>query len=362
MRRFATILILLLVPALAWGTTYSVGYVSPAGAVYQGSGIWSYNGYSYTRALVPGYYSGCNYVPSYYQYTQVYPSTTASVTAATPGWRGKLLDLATQRDKFEGRIREGAFEQAYFLQGVKALGLEGNFTWQGYGMTPPYGALASVGYGTGAYGARAAYGNLQYSSAGIQGNTLYGYSYGSVADLYGDKNLALLLQQVGRTTDQAQQLAGQAATDLTALATQEGQNRAKIAEIFAKQEAVKSYLAALQGNGAKITTQIQSFKVVPGTNGKLDVQKVDPQQPQQGTSPDVEAAWLASATNRCAQCHSAKGKKMEAGLDIFTYPQMDVSHKRIVVGRLLRPSGDPQLMPKGGPPLPDDELIVWLSR
>ena len=64
-----------------------------------------------------------------------------------------------------------------------------------------------------------------------QGTTVYGYS--TVAESYGNVDLGLLYNQAARLTDQAQQLAGQAATDFQSLVQAEGQNRAEVAKIIA---------------------------------------------------------------------------------------------------------------------------------
>ncbi len=78
-----------------------------------------------------------------------------------------------------------------------------------------------------------------------QGTTVYGYS--TVAEAYGNVDLGLLYNQAARLTDQAQQLAGQAAADFQTLVQTEGQNRAEVAKIIAQGQAAREALSAAKG-------------------------------------------------------------------------------------------------------------------
>lgn len=349
-----------------------LGFVGSAwadGAYVNSDGYWVYPGNhyywkgndAYARVQVAGYYSYGHYYPPTYRYQFSHTYRTPAYTApATPevGWRTKLLDIAAARDKAEAKIRFSAFEQQYYLEALNALGLKGNFHWNGYGQSPPYPL-----YHYGAYGP--AYGNLQLSTAGAQGQTVYGYSYNSIASLYGDANLNTLFQQAGRLTENAQKLAGQATTDFSALVGQEGGNRAKIAEILAKGQAVREFLQAIQGSASKTETRIMSFKVGPDGNGGIKAEKVDPPQIQPmppvdgGNGGDTRAAWQAHASAKCGSCHS--GKRIEGGFEWRNYPAMSVEQKLVVVGRLLHT--DPgKRMPKDGPPLTVEEKRLWLTN
>lgn len=322
--------------------TFANGYTSTDGYVFQ-NGYWTWGGKAYTRVLAygPGYYAyGCYHQGSpYYSYNYSHDLAPA-VSYKDADWRSKLLDIAKQRDAHEGDIRKSAFEQKYFLDGVQALGLTGNFNWQGYGAAPP---LASGSYNVGGY-------NL--GTYGANGNTLYGYTYQSVANLYGDTNLNQLYQQAGRFVDKAQSLAGQAVTEHTNLAGQAGENAAKVAEILAKGQAVQQYLQSLQQPSARLETKTYSFKVAPDAEGKLQVQKLDgPVAVGSGMT------WATSAA-KCMKCHLEKNK--EGGFDVRTYVDMTPEQKAVVIRRLT--TDDPaKHMPKGGPMMPLEELQLWLK-
>ena len=337
------------------------GFVYSDTYVYRDGYYW-YGNKAYTRSWYQPpsyYYCGRYYYPQgyyYYYYSHTYQAPVQQVNYNDPGWRSKLLDLATARDKVEGKIRLGAFEQAYFMEAVKALGLEGNFKWQGYGLAPPY-----------SYGP--SYGNLQLGSYGAQGNTVYGYSMNSIASFYGDANLSQLYQQAARLAEGAQKYAGQATQDFGGLVGQEGQNRAKVAEILAKSQAVAEYLRAIQGSGGKIETKEFRFRVGPGADGgPPKVEKIEnPNDPVPMAQPkdnvQVQQLWQAHAKAKCGACHD--GAKAEGGFKLTSYGEMTVEQKLVVVGRLLT-TDEGKRMPRiqgGGvaPKLSTDEIRLWLS-
>lgn len=355
---------------------YKNGYVNSDGYSWY-NGYWYRGDLGYTRALYqrPGYYSCGYYYPatSYYRYSysHTYQRQPAKVSYETPDWRTKLLDIAGQRDKAEASIRKGIFEQQYFMEAVKGLGLEGNFRWQNYGIAPPYSPQAYVNGNS--------YGSLNLSSAGVNGSSLYGYSYNSIANLYGDASLNVLYQQANRLTENAQKLSGQATTEFNSLIGAEGHNRARVAEILAKGQAAQEVLRAMDGSSAKIETKTYSFKVVPGPDGKPQMQKVNGDAPQQmqrvnGDQPqpqiqpqngqDTSQLWQAAAKNRCASCHG--GAKKEGGFDISLYPTMTPEQKLKVVSRILT-TEEAKRMPRNpdGTPssrLPIEEIQLWLMN
>ncbi len=348
--------------------------------VLNSDNYWSYAGdkyyyrgnYAYNRYYAQPYYSYGVYYPGSYVYTYSHTYTPQTYTAPTPaytdpGWRSKLLDIAAARDKAESNIRKSAFEQAHYMDAVKALGLQGNFHWQGYGVAPPYPSYA---YGV----PHSSYGNLQLSNAGVQGNTLYGYSYNSIASVYGDTNLSQLYQQANRLAENAQRLSGQATTDFSALVGAEGSNRARVAEILAKSQAVQEMLRAMQDGNAKVETKTFTFKMVQGANGAMEIQKVpngppngngvaNPEQlPAPGNGQVDQAKWQQSAMS-CVACHS--GQKKEGAFDVTQYQTLTPDQKMKVVNRLTT-SDDAKRMPrtqdgKVGPKMSLGEVSLWLN-
>lgn len=346
---------------------YGSHYVNNDGyRVYAGDPYFWYGNYAHTRYWVyPTYYGGY-YRPGYwrYSYSHTYKATPtyAGVTPADPSWRTKLLEIAANRDKSEGAIRRQAFEHAWFKEAVGLLGFQGNFKWEGYGMAPPYPAGGNYGQ------YQPHYGNLQLSSAGVNGNTVYGYSVNSIASVYGDANLSALYQQANRLAENAQKLAGQAQSDFSGLVGQEGANRAKVAEILAKSQAVREFLKGVEGNGGKVETRTFTFKVGPSANGGFDIQKLPvpggaDNAPPMPPAQDIRQLWGASAS-KCAQCHSPQSK--DGGFDVTQYWNMPQEARARVVTRLLT-NDENKRMPrtkdgKAGEKLSPDEIKLWLVQ
>lgn len=361
MKKFLlSFLCMLTIFSLSNAGEYVDGYTTPAGYVYRG-GLWWLNGQAYTRTLfsTPACYNGCNYTPasSYYNYYSVnLPNSTPTAPALPsykdPGWRGKLLDIAAARDKREGEIRSGAFEQAYFLDAVSALGLQGNFRWNGYGGVPPYFQQggAAVG-GQGAYGYQM---TGQLYNFGANANTQYGASFNSIASVYGDNNTAQLFQQAAQLAQQAQKLGGDATGSFHSLVGQEGGNRAKVAEILAKGQQAQQILDALRA-APSTETKGFNFKISP-----VGIQAVDA-----GVDPTVKQKlstdFTALINNKCAKCHS--GDNVKANFDITKWSSFSPDDRNKIMDRLT--TDDPKkLMPRGddgvGHRLLGDELKLFL--
>lgn len=307
----ALLLMIVSVTAQATDYTYRDGY------------YWS-GSRAYTRSLYqyPGYWSYGVYYPGayYYQYTEVpvatqYKETVKETVKYTDrGWREKLLELAAQRDKFEGEIRKNAHEQAYFLDGIKALGLQGNFGWSGYGAVPPGASGSSYGYG---YGYSQTYG----------ANATTKYTYNSLSQLYGDGDLSQLYQAANQLAQNAQRLGGEATSGFTALAGQEGANRARVAEILAKGQMAQQVLQALDSAPPSVSKAF-SFKF--NERGVFENKASGQLDPK--LSGELSDQFSAVASARCASCHSGATKK--GGFDVYAYPTMSAEEKQKVWMRL----------------------------
>lgn len=330
------LLIFCIVPATATDYTYRDGY-------------WWLGDKAYTRQLYqnPGYWSYGVYYPGsyYYQYLEVPVATKTvykkeTVSYTDPGWRSKLLDIAAQRDKFEGEIRKNAHEQAYFLDGVKALGLQGNFGWSGYGAVPPGSSGASYGYG---------YGYASYGGAGANATTKYTYS--NLSQLYGDGDLSQLYQAANQLAQNAQRLGGEATSGFTALAGQEGANRARVAEILAKGQMAQQVLQALETAPTGVTKAF-SFKF----NERGVFEKTEAAS---GVNPklreELSEQFSAVASARCASCHSGATRK--GGFDVYSYPSMSAEEKQRVWMRLAT-ENEATVMPRTGDGRPGKRLTL----
>ncbi len=341
MKYLNTILLLLIIST----TTSANEYTYRDGFYWNGSKAYSRQLYQY-----PGYWSYGVYYPGayYYQYTEVPVATeykTKTVTYNDPGWRSKLLDIAAQRDKFEGEIRKNAHEQAYFMDAVKGLGLTGNFRWNGYGEVPP---SVAGGYSYGGQG--------YISTYGANASTKYGYSYNSLSQLYGDGDLNQLYQAASQLAHNAQKLGGEATGQFSALAGQEGANRARVAEILAKGQMAQQILQALETAPSGVTKGF-SFKF----NEKGVFEKTEAGVPPK-VKGELSDQFATVAKNRCASCHNSIDKK--GGFDVYDYPTLSTEDKQKVWLRLVT-ENETLMMPKavdGGPGkrLTPDEFRAFL--
>lgn len=298
------------------------GYIAD-GYTYR-NGYWYYGNQAYSRTQYwqPGYYRGCCYIQGYYYY-KYYPVQAQTYSQPTtnyndPDWRSKLLDIAAQRDKTEGEIRKGAFEQAYFMQAVQGLGLQGNFNWQGYGLVPPYVGNATYGMSHGPY---SLYGQINY---GANATTQYGVSQTTLAQIYGENNAALLYQMASQHVQGAQRLAGEGASSFQGLIQTEGTNRARVAEIMARGQAITMIAQALIAPSSDTSIKSYQFKITPA--GELE--KNDSQVPA-ATKAAMLEAWKVLVQDRCLPCHS--NDKSKGGFNVLLYPEMNTKQKDRVI-------------------------------
>jgi len=279
-------------------------------------GYWYRDGVPHTRVLVeqsPYWYCGRYYAgTSYYRYTR---HSKPAPTPKDPDWRSKLLDIAAQRDKFEADARKGAAEQQYFLEGVRALGLEGNFAWR----SPRLYSSLDVTYGANA-------------------STQYGYSYSTLAQVYGDNNLPQLYQQAAQLAQGAQRLSGEASSKFSDLVGQEGLNRARVAEVLARGQVLTAISQSLAAG-----PEVRGIRFTVSSGGKM-------QRVEEDVDPDIKRdlskQFSALAAARCAGCHS--GDKVRGNFDVGSYPQLSPEQKQLVWARLVDPD-DKRVMPQAGP-------------
>lgn len=147
-----------------------------------------------------------------------------------------------------------------------------------------------------------------------QGTTVYGQQ--SVTDYLGAVDRSLLYHQAARLTDQAQQLAGQAATDFHTIVHAEGQYHAQIAQTLAQGQIVREALLAAKPQQAAISQRSFSFRVVQDENGQFKIEQEEAANSQaadfnlvsphlQGTDEQALNSVSALITNKCVACHNA---------------------------------------------------------
>lgn len=336
MKWFALLLVGLVTLLVCIPSAPAAEVVNSEGYVFS-EGYFVKNGVTYTRVdnwlwVAPCYMCG-RYQAGYWEFKGYTYTPVSLPVASDPEWRTKLLGIAAARDKAEGRLRQFAQDQNHFLEAVNALGLSGNFRYEAYGRNPVYPT---------------AHGNLQLSHAGVNGNTIYGYSYSKVADAYGQTDLNQLYQQSSRLTLNAQTLAGTANSEFAGLVQQAGGNAARIAEIFAKGEAGRKVIDGINSPGSRVETKINGTAVSPNVVGP----------PTEDQAQGLSFLRLSGPAT-CVACHS--GNKLEGGFDIAKLPGMsatDIVNK--VLPRLVS-SDDKLRMPRGLPALTGEQIRQFLG-
>lgn len=192
---------------------------------------------------------------------------------------------------------------------------------------------------------------VQYSEPiAVQGATQYGYD--QFAQAYtSNVDMGLLYHQAARLTDQAQQLAGQAATDFSALVQSEGYNRTEVAKILAQGQAASAALAAVNGGQTQNFQRTFTFKVTQDASGELHIEKNDGKDFSL-VSPLVGAkgshTFDSVLDNRCVKCHNAT--TANGGLNLDT----DVTNETLKkIWSRVTSSNPQQLMPKSADGSPD---------
>jgi len=289
------------------------------------SGYWWKGDSAYTREKWEegGYYSRCCWVPKTYFYKYYFHHSR--ITAVTPDWRLKVLEIVKQQK-----------ENEEFTKIVQGFGLESH---------PSIAMQTSYGL-----------------SGNLTSNTQYGYSLNSLSSAYAADDSALW-QQAYRLVTNAQALAGDGFRLYNDAASAKDERHARIAEILTKGEVLKQVLATPL-NGPVSRQQSLNFAVQPSGVTSAIVQSQT--QTAQATTDDdaIYQRWTASARD-CAQCHS--GGKAEGGLDLTGYPGFSTDQKMKIIARLM--TDDPgKIMPrdtsdktKPGRKRTAEELQAWLS-
>lgn len=200
---------------------------------------------------------------------------------------------------------------------------------------------------------------VQYSQpVAQQGTTVYGYQ--AITNYQQQVDLGALYNQAARLTDQAQQLAGQAATDFQGLVQAEGQNRADVARIIAQGQAAKEALQAVNVPQRVVEQKIFSFRVTtqPDGNIKVEEMKSEPDfglvTPKQSAGNALDVSKIL--TDKCVKCHN--GTKSMGGLNLMS--PITENQQQDILNRVV--TDDPALlMPrsadnKPGPRLSNQEI------
>jgi len=315
--------------------------VSASDYVFSNGFYWS-GGQAFTRVKVLSKQcinGTCRQVYTYqYQLVNPQPQVEVEVPAApvpaTPeasssyGWREQLLRLAEQREKYELQVRRSAEEHREFLEAINALGIQAG--------------LAGPGYTHVTGGQYSADGSAYVQQALPQGSTVYGYS--AAADVYGDVDLGALYQQALRLAEQSTEYGSVATANATSLIQQEGNNRARVAEILARGQAAREALESTR-LGSEAHVRIQGT-----TSGQSQVQA----QVQSGPLPELGAV----VQNSCVKCHG--GEKTLGNLNMTDLSSIDAAMGRKILERIVNP--DPEMRMPPEQPLTAREIMTFFQH
>jgi len=330
---------------------------------YNGQYYYHSSGYDSAGRFYPaGNYAWIN--NNWYQNGSPYYATTSREAKALkqevnfqPGWQKQLLEIAGARDKVEGRLRQNAQDFQAYLKALEALGLQGNFRIQNYGQSIPLAPYASPGYPT-------PYSSSRLGQFGANGNTLYGYNYSTIKEIYGDSSPAVYMQQQAKLAEGLQQLADKGDQRYAENVARDGNNRARVAEILAYGQSRKM---ALDSSHPQIpyeerTEERRNDQIETEGQGQGQIQQGgrghgqnqgQAQSIQEGrarvTMPRADDPWVQFKTERCGSCHG--GEKKEGGFEVAKYESLSPELKQRVWARLTTTDKD-KMMPRskdGGP-------------
>jgi len=301
----------------------SIAVSVKADSYVQGTdGYFYLNGTAHSRTWVAGStYLNCGrYYQSagYYSYTPVVVAA-AQVPAFTPNWKSDLIKFLAHRED----------EQSY-VAALKAIGLNP----PGY-VVPQQSAL--------------------YGTFGVNTSTVYGYqqSLAQYADPF-KPNLDQYFLQAFQLSQGAQDASKDALQAFHGTVQLTAEQAARIAAINARRDAHVAFAKILDGPpSASSSSTLFQLK-----NGALSPVEVLPSPKGEALTGSLQQRWNMSA-QRCSACHY--GNKVEGGFSVDKFPSMPADKQLPVVSRLMLPKSDPKFMPKGGDPIPPEELRAWIE-
>src|SRR5262249_33993965 len=128
-------------------------------------------------------------------------------------------------------------------------------------------------------------GSLTLSTAGTQGNTVYGYGQSPLNQNLANLDLNVLFQQANRLAENTQRLSGQATGDFTNAVARAAGGQAGPAEFLAKAQGLALIQQALTGQSTSKSSATLQFK------SELPAQsKQQQQQKEEGPPPPMPPA------------------------------------------------------------------------
>ncbi len=225
-----------------------------------------------------------------------------SISPNDPGWKTELLRVLNAEKKRVAEATKQAEENAAYLQALNALGV------------PAYSSASTVAQSS-AYG----------------GNSIYGYSYSTVADYWNPADRNVLANQAYNTTQRAIDLADKWGQNQRDLYANEIEAQTRAVEAISGRDLATAVLegAARVAEASKQSrTTVQTTKQVIGD---------PPPAPQPSTSQNPS---LANVSGRCGKCHSGETPKHGLILDgssPLSIAQMVASVRAVDSGKMPPP-------------------------
>lgn len=358
-------------PRHAPASEYSNGYVSAAGYTFR-DGYWYQGDTAYQRITtkVPYTYNtyghcGTCYPVTAYRYSYSYKPVEVKKTTVTYSedqWRARLLELVKARDTYESQIRYSQTEQAEFLEAVRALGLEGNFHYDGYGRPV-------VSY------EKQKYQHEYQQFPQQQGATIYGYR--ELADIYGNVDLGQIYNSVLRLREQSYANESEATTQVHTLVGTLAERMAQIKEIEARGRTAAQVLTATEPKD-RATVLREFWSSQPGGRVRIErttVGSADGVIDAVGAGAAQAAGAVADAAreqalqkvqsivqSKCLACHN--DAKESGGLNLTQLELLTQAQAGKILER-IKPTTDPALrMPLAadhspGEPLSPEEVAAF---
>lgn len=263
------------------------------------------------------------------QYTPSTGSATAQATVNVQNYDpGKDLNddvfveiarVKYAQAKWQAEAERNREKYAAYLQALGEIGVSAN--GQGY-------SSASVAQSS-AYG----------------GNSIYGYSYSTVADYWNPADRNVLANQAYNATNRAIDLADKWGGNMSSLYANEIEAQTRVAEAISGRELAAAVLegaAKVAESSKQSRTRVQTTQQAFGPQGQpVGNPPTPPQDPNQFSS---QSAGIEILQAKCGTCHSgktpAKGIVLDGSVSLSNY-EVGMSFADIATGKMPKDAAEP---------------------
>lgn len=227
-----------------------------------------------------------------------------NITPNDPGWKTELLRVLNAEKNRAAAAQKQAEENAAYLQALGALGYQGGYQSASVAQSSAYG-----------------------------GNSIYGYSYSTVADYWNAADRNVLANQASNITNRAIDLAERWGDNQRSLYANEIEAQTRAVEALSGRELAN---AVMEGAAKVAEASKQSRSTITTTQQTIGGPPPIPQQAQgQHAQPNI-----AAVKSRCAKCHSGETPKHGLSLDgsvPLSFDQYDAARLSIDNGTMPPP-------------------------